>query len=156
MLWCILCVVMYFIYCDVFYILWCILCIVMCMNSRCIGPVVSGGTCVGLMYKFLSALLRLMQHLTLHCIYTCRLGAVHPTSCPALQVQCMYTHDAIHILPWVWCKDGSCVYPGIMSYSAVSHMICMSYIYVICCSQLYVMLLVSCELTHLHTSCKSF
>ena len=27
--------------------LWCILCIVICMNSRCIGQVVSGGTCVG-------------------------------------------------------------------------------------------------------------
>ena len=53
--WCILYIVMYFVYCDVFYILWCILCIVMCMNSRCMGPVVSGGTCVGLMYKFLSS-----------------------------------------------------------------------------------------------------
>ena len=39
---------------------------VVCMNSRCIGPVVSGGTCVGLMYKFLSALLRLMIHITLY------------------------------------------------------------------------------------------
>ena len=49
--WCIVMyftyVVMYFIYCDVFYMLWRILCIVMCMNySRCIGPVVSGGTYV--------------------------------------------------------------------------------------------------------------
>ena len=38
-------------YYDVFYMLWCILCIVICMNPPSIGPVVSGGTCVGLMYK---------------------------------------------------------------------------------------------------------
>ena len=59
----------------------------MCINSQCIGPAVSGGTCGGLIYKFLSNLLRLMQHLPLHCIYTCRLGAVvRSTPCPALQV----------------------------------------------------------------------
>ena len=44
-LWCILCIVMYFIYCDVLYILRCILCIAICMNSRCIRPIVSGRMC---------------------------------------------------------------------------------------------------------------
>ena len=54
------------VYCNIFYLLWCILyiviylCIVVCMNSRCLVSVVSGGTCVGLMYKFLSTLLRLV------------------------------------------------------------------------------------------------
>ena len=46
---------MYFMYCNVFEFTmhW----------ASC-----SGGTCVGLMYKFLSALLRLMQHLTLNAV----------------------------------------------------------------------------------------
>ena len=62
---------MYFMYCNVY---------------EFTMPVVSGGTYVGLMYKFLSTQLRIMQLLTLRCMDTCQLGAAHPTSCPALQV----------------------------------------------------------------------
>ena len=104
------------------------------MQSLYIVQVVSGGTCVGLMYKFLSSLLRIIQRFTLYCRYTCRFGTVSLTSCTALQVEYMYAHDAVHVLPWVWCKDGSYMYLGIMSYIAESLMLCMSYASLNCMS----------------------
>ena len=50
---------------------------------------------------------------------------------------------------WAACTLVSC-------YIVVCHVWYVCHIYVICFSQLYVMLLISFELTHIHTSCKSY
>ena len=140
-LWCILYIVMYLMYCGVFYILWCILCIVMCMNSQCIGPIVSGRTCRWLICELDHASLSHLHHSTLYCISTCQVWYIVPNILPRTPGVQQYTDDAIHILSCVWCKDGSYLYLGIRSYMAVSRMICISY-NVLCFAQLYVILLV--------------
>ena len=133
---------MYFMYCNVY-------------EFTMHWAVVSGGTCVGLMYKFLSSLLRLIQHITVYCIYT--VGSGQCAGCPAQHSRCnacilttLYTYDPeCDARMGATCTLVSChVWLCRVRYEC--------HIYVMCFSQLYVMLLVSCEFTHLHTSCKSF
>ena len=101
------------------------------MTSRCIGPVVSGGMCVGLMYKFLSTLLKLMQHHTLHCNYTCWFGAVRRPAqhsmCNACILTMLYTYypacDAIMGAVCTLVSGHIVLYPCMICMSYICHML---------------------------------
>ena len=77
---CILCIVMDFI------IFWCILCVVMCMNSRCIGPIVSGRMRGWLIFELARTSLSRLHHSTLYCISTCQVSV--PDVLPSTPSRC--------------------------------------------------------------------
>ena len=97
----------------------------------------SGGMCVGVMYKFLSTLLRLIQHITLYCISTYPLGTSVPDvlpSTPGVMPVCVMLYT---------------FYPGcdgrmgaactlVSSHIWLCRVWYVCHLYVICFSQLYV------------------
>ena len=129
-------------YCEVFCILWCVshilwwvlsimMCCLYCNKCSCctLYKLWVVGHVRDLYVSKRPAQAHTTHHTLLHFHMSARYSVpdVLPRTPGVMPVypRC-YTRITLGVM--LWCKDGSYMYLGIMSYMAVSHMICMSYI----------------------------